>query len=116
MSAAMPPAEATGLRAALRAFSQPAAFSLFLLGFGCGLPFLLVGYTLSIWLRESGLELSSIGLLSYVSLFYVFKFLWAPLLDRWRAPLPMRGRRRPWLLLAPLLLAAALCGMAITGP
>lgn len=116
MSAAATATPATGMRAALLAFSQPAAFSLFLLGFGCGLPFLLVGYTLSIWLRESGLELSSIGLLSYVSLFYVFKFLWAPLLDRWRAPLPMRGRRRPWLLLAQLLLAAALCGMAIVGP
>lgn len=106
----------SGWRGALRAFAQPAAFSLFLLGFGCGLPFLLVGYTLSIWLREAGLELSSIGLLSYVSLFYVFKFAWAPLLDRYQAPLPMRGRRRPWLLLAQAALAASLIGMALIGP
>src|SRR5699024_4831534 len=88
-----------------------------LLGFGSGLPFLLVGYTLSIWLREAGLELGAIGLLSYVSLFYVFKFVWAPLLDRWKAPiLGILGRRRGWLVLAIMVLIAALAGMAVVGP
>ena len=90
---------------------------MFFLGFGCGLPFLLVGYTLSIWLREHGLELSTIGLLSYVSMFYVFKFLWAPLIDRWNAPLlGVLGRRRGWLVLSIAALVAALTGMAFTGP
>jgi hypothetical protein len=65
-----------GWRGILAAFGTPSAGTMCLLGFGSGLPFLLVGYTLSIWLREFGLELGAIGLLSYVSLFYVFKFVW----------------------------------------
>lgn len=111
------PARPKGWRGILAAFGTPSAGTMFFLGFGCGLPFLLVGYTLSIWLREYGLELSTIGLLSYVSMFYVFKFLWAPLIDRWNAPmLGGLGRRRGWLVLALLVLAAALVGMALTGP
>lgn len=106
-----------GWRGILAAFGTPSAGTMFFLGFGSGLPFLLVGYTLSIWLRESGMELGAIGLLSYVSLFYVFKFLWAPLIDRWDAPLlGVLGRRRGWLVLAIAVLAAALVGMAGTGP
>ncbi len=118
MSVAHPiPDKPKGWRGILAAFGTPSAGTMFFLGFGCGLPFLLVGYTLSIWLREYGLELSTIGLLSYVSMFYVFKFLWAPLIDRWNAPLlGVLGRRRSWLVLAILGLIAALVGMAFTGP
>lgn len=121
MSAAAPatplPSRPKGWRGILAAFGTPSAGTMFFLGFGCGLPFLLVGYTLSIWLREYGLELSTIGLLSYVSMFYVFKFLWAPLIDRWNAPLlGVLGRRRGWLVLAIAGLIAALVGMAFTGP
>ncbi|HET7586479.1 MAG TPA: MFS transporter [Gammaproteobacteria bacterium] len=106
-----------GWRGIIAAFGTPSAGTLCVLGFGSGLPFLLVGYTLSIWLREYGLELSAIGLLSYVSLFYVFKFVWAPLLDRWNAPvLGMLGRRRGWLVLAIIVLTAAVAGMGIVGP
>ena len=106
-----------GVRGILGAFGTPAAGTMLFLGFGSGLPFLLVGYTLSIWLREGGLELSTIGLLSYISMFYVFKFFWAPLIDRWNAPLlGGLGRRRGWLVLAILVLAFALLGMAVTGP
>ncbi|MEO7072128.1 MAG: MFS transporter [Rhodanobacter sp.] len=105
-----------GVRGILRAFATPSAGTMCVLGFGSGLPFLLVGYTLTIWLRERGLALGTIGLLSYVSLFYVFKFLWAPLLDRWNAPvLGALGRRRGWLVLALLVLMAALAGMASCG-
>jgi PAT family beta-lactamase induction signal transducer AmpG len=106
-----------GWRGVIAAFATPSAGTMCLLGFGSGLPFLLVGYTLSIWLRESGMELGAIGLLSYVSLFYVFKFVWAPLLDRWRAPLlGVLGRRRGWLVLAIVVLIAALIGMGMVGP
>ncbi|HET8553631.1 MAG TPA: MFS transporter [Rhodanobacteraceae bacterium] len=106
-----------GWRGILAAFGTPSAGTMCILGFGSGLPFLLVGYTLSIWLREAGLELGAIGLLSYVSMFYVFKFLWAPLLDRWKAPLlGMLGRRRGWLVLAIMVLIAALAGMGAVGP
>ena len=106
-----------GWRGILSAFGTPSAGTLCLLGFGSGLPFLLIGYTLSIWLREYGMTLSAIGLLSYVTFFYVFKFLWAPLLDRWSAPLLGRlGRRRGWLVWSIAGLMAAFAGMAVTGP
>ncbi len=106
-----------GWRGILAAFGTPSAGSLCLLGFGSGLPFLLIGYTLSIWLREYGMTLSAIGLLSYVTFFYVFKFLWAPLLDRWTAPVLGRlGRRRGWLAWSIIVLMTAFAGMALTGP
>ena len=113
----MSTAAGRGWRGIVAAFATPSAGTLCLLGFGSGLPFLLIGYTLSIWLREAGLELGAIGLLSYVTFFYVFKFVWAPLLDRWQAPLlGFLGRRRGWLVLSILVLMLALIGMAVTGP
>mgnify|MGYP002713217608 FL=1 len=111
------PQRVRGWRGIVAAFGTPSAGALCLLGFGSGLPFLLIGYTLSIWLREFGMTLSTIGLLSYVTFFYVFKFLWAPFLDRWPAPLIGRlGRRRGWLVWSIALLMAAFAGMAMTGP
>ena len=85
-----------------RAFGTPSALTLAVLGFGSGLPFLAIAsLTLSTRLRDSGLDLHSIGLISLASVFYLFKFLWAPLLDRYVfAPLGFLGRRRSWLLAA----------------
>lgn len=102
------------LNEVLRAFATPAAGAMFFLGFGSGLPFLLVGVTLGIWLRESGVSLVNIGLISIASWFYLFKFLWAPLIDRF--PLPFLGRRRGWMLLSQLGVALALLAMAQVGP
>jgi MFS transporter, PAT family, beta-lactamase induction signal transducer AmpG len=103
-----------GWRGIKRAFATPSAFTMLCLGLASGLPFLLVGATLSTWLRDTGVALSVIGLVSYASFFYVFKFLWAPLIDRY--PLPFLGRRKGWLVVAQLLLIAALLGMALLGP
>lgn len=98
-----------------RAFGTPSAATMMFFGFGCGLPFLLiVGGTLSTWLRDIGLALSLIGLLSFASFFYVLKFLWAPLLDRYA--LPFLGRRRGWLFASQFLLLLALLAMAFTNP
>jgi MFS transporter, PAT family, beta-lactamase induction signal transducer AmpG len=97
-----------------RAFGTPSALTMVFLGFGSGLPFLLVGGTLSTWLRDEGLDLSLIGLLSFIGLFYVFKPFWAPFLDRYA--LPMLGRRRGWLLVTQLVVMASLAGMAVLDP
>ena len=98
-----------------RAFATPSALTLFCLGMGSGLPFLLVGgMTLSTWLRDLGFELSVIGLISFVGFFYVLKFLWAPLLDKYS--LPFLGRRKGWLVISLILLIAALVGIALLGP
>ena len=103
-----------GWKGIRRAFATPSALTLLLLGFGSGLPFLLVGVTLSTWLRDTGVALSAIGLVSYASFFYVLKFLWAPLIDRY--PLPFLGRRKGWLATAQIILIVALAGMALCGP
>jgi PAT family beta-lactamase induction signal transducer AmpG len=89
-----------------------------LLGFSAGLPLLLVLGTLSFRLREAGIDRSTIGYLSWVGLAYGFKWMWAPLVDR--LPLPgltaRLGRRRSWLLLSQLAVAAGLLGMASNDP
>ncbi len=100
-----------------QAFAQPAALTMFLFGFASGLPFLLVGGTLSVWLKDSGISLEDIGLISLAGLAYAFKFVWAPLVDRFRLPLLSRlGQRRSWLLAAQLLLAASLLAMSFITP
>lgn len=101
-----------------RAFATPSAMTLLLLGFGSGLPFLLIAsMTLSTRLRDVGLDLGSIGLISLASFFYLLKFLWAPLIDRYAFPLTaFLGRRRSWLLFAQVLVAVSLFALALMRP
>ncbi len=108
------PTDYRGWAGLKRAFASPAAATMLFLGFGCGMPFLLVGVTLSTWLRDVGIDLAAIGLVSFVGFSYVFKFLWAPLVDRY--PFPFLGRRRGWLLVAQLALLAALVALAQQDP
>lgn len=100
-----------------QAFGQPAARALLVFGFASGLPFLLVGGTLSVWLKDSGVSLEDIGLISLAGLAYAFKFLWAPLVDHLPLPgLQTLGRRRAWLVAAQGLLALCLLGMSLLTP
>jgi len=85
-----------------------------LLGFASGLPLALTGQAMQAWLSVEGLDIATIGFLSLVGLPYTFKFLWAPLMDRFE--LPWLGRRRGWLVLTQLALAVVLLGMAATSP
>lgn len=99
------------------AFGRPAALTMFFFGFTSGLPFLLVGGTLSAWLKESGVSLETIGLISYATLTYSLKFLWAPAVDRLRLPgFSALGQRRGWLLASQLMLLGSLVGMALMTP
>lgn len=104
--------------AGLRVYREPAALRMLFLGFSSGLPLLLVFGTLSFWLRESGVDLKTIGFMSWVGLCWGFKWVWAPLVDRLPIPLLTRslGRRRSWLLLAQGGLFFSLAGMALTDP
>jgi MFS transporter, PAT family, beta-lactamase induction signal transducer AmpG len=110
--------KAVGWREVLRSLSQPKVLIMLLLGFSAGIPFMLVGNTLGFWLREGGIELSTIGFLSWVGIAYSMKFLWAPIIDRVGAPILGRllGRRRGWMMLAQLVVAIALVAMAIIQP
>jgi len=98
-------------------FERPVLSMLFL-GFSAGLPFYLVFSTLSAWLRTAHIERATIGMLSWVGLFYSFKWIWAPVVDRY--PLPFLdkwlGRRRSWMLLAQLGLAIGLALLALSDP
>ncbi len=100
-----------------KAFTQPAAWTLFLFGFSSGLPFLLVAGTLSYWLKQHGIVLREITVISSAGMLYAFKFLWAPLLDHWQiAGFVRLGRRRGWLLLAQLGVVVGLVAMAALTP
>lgn len=102
---------------ALSVYAKPQAIRMFFLGFSSGLPLLLVLGTLSFWLREAGIDLKTIGMMSWVGLAYGFKWLWAPLVDRLQIPFLSRiGRRRSWLLLTQCTLVIALVGMAFNDP
>src|SRR6476469_1502398 len=84
------------------------------LGFASGLPLALTGQAMQAWLTADGVDIATIGFLSLVGLPYTFKFLWAPLMDRFEPP--WLGRRRGWLVLTQLALAGALTWMAATPP
>ncbi|HTH43670.1 MAG TPA: AmpG family muropeptide MFS transporter [Oxalicibacterium sp.] len=102
----------------LKVYLETATLRMLLLGFSAGLPLMLVLGTLSFWLREAGIDRSTIGYLSWVGLAYAFKWVWAPLVDRVPIPLLTRwlGRRRSWLLLAQCTIIGGLCGMAFHDP
>ncbi len=85
-----------------------------LMGFASGLPLLLTGSVLQAWLKDGGIKLTDIGLFALVGLPYTLKFLWAPLFDRYA--LPRFGRRRGWLIVMQLALAAALAALSIAKP
>ena len=85
-----------------------------LLGFASGLPLALTGQSMQAWLTADGLGVATIGLLSIVGLPYTFKFLWAPLMDRFE--LPWLGRRRGWIVLTQLLLAGVLWWLSTVSP
>lgn len=114
----MKPGACVGWLHALRIYTHPRVLGMLLLGFSAGLPMLLVLGTLSFWLREAGIDRTTIGHLSWVGLAYGFKWAWAPLVDRMPLPLLTRwlGRRRAWLLLSQLAISMALIGMARTDP
>lgn len=111
------PARPRGLALMRAALSTRKAACMLGFGFSSGLPFALLIGTLNAWLGEVGVKLATIGVLSWIGLSYSFKFLWAPLVDR--VPLPVLerlGRRRSWILLCQIVLAAGFASLAITDP
>jgi MFS transporter, PAT family, beta-lactamase induction signal transducer AmpG len=85
-----------------------------ILSFASGLPFNLTGFTLQAWLASSGLAIQTIGFFSLVALPLNFKFLWAPLLDRYLPPI--LGRRRGWILILQACLAICIGVMGSCSP
>src|ERR1700731_2005890 len=105
-------------RDSLAVYLQRRVLIVLLLGFSSGLPLALSGSTLLVWMRESGVDLGTIGLFALVGTPYTLKFLWAPLVDALHVPLFTRqfGRRRGWLVFSQLLLIGAILLLALTDP
>ncbi|MGE4368735.1 MAG: muropeptide transporter [Burkholderiaceae bacterium] len=95
-------------------YASPRVFPLLVLGFASGLPLALTGGTLQAWATIENVSLQSIGFLTLIGTAYTVKFLWAPLIDRYAVP--VLGRRRGWILLTQLLLAAAIAAMGLFNP
>ena len=107
----------SGWKESLGVYLQPRVVAMLFLGFSAGLPLLLVFGTLSAWLRESGVDRSTIGHVSWVAILYAFKFVWAPMVDRVSIPIVSRlGQRRSWMLLAQIGVIAALLLMGLSNP
>lgn len=85
-----------------------------LLGFSSGLPLALTSGTLQAWMTVEGVDLSTIGIFTLVGIPYTWKFLWAPTMDRFVPP--FLGRRRGWLVVTQLVLAAGIAAMAMLSP
>ncbi len=88
------------------------------LGFSAGIPLLLIFSSLSLWLREAGVDRAVVTYFSWAALGYSFKFVWAPLVDQLPLPLLTRmlGRRRAWMLTAQCAIAGAILLMASIDP
>lgn len=86
----------------------------FVMGFSSGLPLLLTIGVLQAWMKEGGVDLAWIGLITLVQIPYSWKFIWAPILDRFTPP--FLGRRRGWLLVAQLALILAIVGLGYSDP
>ena len=116
--AAAPRGTAGRLADALAVYARPRIIGIAALGYASGLPLVLTGSTLALYLADRGLSLQAIGLFSLVGLPYTLKPLWAPVLDTVRLPVFARllGRRRGWLALTQILLVAAIAAMGALDP
>ncbi|EJW10257.1 AmpG permease [Rhodovulum sp. PH10] len=116
--AAAPAPKKPGIADALAVYLRPRVLIVLFLGFSSGLPLALSGSTLLVWMRESGVDLGTIGLFALVGTPYTLKFAWAPIVDALDVPLLSRllGRRRGWLVLSQLLLIAAIVFLGTCDP
>ncbi len=83
-------------------------------GFTSGLPLYVVFQLVPTWLRVEGVGLAEIGFFTLVQLPYVWKFLWAPVMDRYT--LPFLGRRRGWMLVTQIAIMASIAAMGFLQP
>jgi len=88
------PAPVRGWRAIVAAMRSPRTAAVSLLAFSSGMPLGLVWIAIPDWLRNSGVDLTTVGLVTLTQAPWTFKVLWAPLMDRWS--IPWLGRRRGW--------------------
>jgi PAT family beta-lactamase induction signal transducer AmpG len=101
-------------RSILRVFGQPKMAALLFLGFSSGLPLFLTSSTLQAWMTKENVDLTTVGMVSLLSLPYSWKFLIAPLMDRYIPP--FLGRRRGWLVITQVALLICIAAMSVHDP
>jgi PAT family beta-lactamase induction signal transducer AmpG len=99
-------------------YLHPRVIGMLFLGFSAGLPFLLLGSTLSLWLSDVDIRIATIGMFGWVGITYSIKVFWAPVVDRLVVPpfTTLLGKRRGWMLIAQVGIATGLLGIAHTDP
>jgi PAT family beta-lactamase induction signal transducer AmpG len=110
--------ERIGFKDAMAVYLKPRVLVVLFLGFSAGLPLALSGSTLRLWMRQSGIELETIGLFALVGTPYTIKFLWAPIIDALDVPGLSRwlGRRRGWLVLSQIMMIASILLLGLCDP
>ena len=98
----------------LQVFASRRIAAMLVLGFASGLPLALTAGALQAWLTVEGINIRTIGYFALVGLPYTFKFVWAPLLDRFEPP--FLGRRRGWIVVFQLAIALGCVAMAQLDP
>lgn len=99
----------------LAAYLNRRMLVVFLLGFSSGLPIALVGGTLQAWFKTSGASILAIGFMTLVTQPYSYKFIWAPILDKYALP-GFMDRRRSWILSMQLCIVLSIALMATLNP
>ena len=89
-----------------------------LLGAISGFPWVLIGSSLSLWLKEEGLSRSTIGWAGLIFAVYAFNYLWAPLIDRFQVPYLTKklGHRRGWIVLMQIAILTCLVTWSFINP
>ena len=98
----------------LQALTDKRMVAVLFMAFASGLPFNLTGFTLQAWLASEHVDIKTIGFFSLVGAPYIWKFLWAPLLDRYSVPI--LGRRRGWILVFQACLVVSIGFMGFCSP
>jgi len=101
-----------------RAFLNKRMLICVFLGFTSGLPLFTLIYLVQAWLRTEGVNLKEIGLFALIQFPYTWKFIWAPLMDRYVPRLPgwHPGRRRGWMIVTQLLVGVAIGALGFISP
>ena len=103
---------------ACKVYFDKRMMKILLLGAISGFPWVIIGSSLSLWLKEDGLSRSTIGWAGLIFAVYAFNYLWAPLIDRIQIPwLTKRiGHRRGWIVLMQFIILLCLVSWSIVSP
>ena len=110
--------KSTSFKEAFKYYLDIRMLKILLLGSISGFPWVLIGSSLSLWLKEDGLSRSTVGWAGLIFAVYAFNYLWAPLIDRLRIPYlnSKFGHRRSWIILMQIIIIISLIVWSFASP